>query len=146
LRCINMRLRFQQIFEITNKLTISEIRNATTTTTTTTTTVIIITTVIVITTITTITIASLTHFSYFFCCTFFFINFSCCLQILELSNEDSQNQQQPLQQPLQQQRQMRMHNEANNPLTGQQRASNAAWLQKLGAMGALDTENGFGRY
>lgn len=67
------------------------------------------------------------------------------LQILELSNEDSQNQQQPLQQPLQQQRQMRMHNEANNPLTGQ-RASNAAWLQKLGAMGALDTENGFGRY
>ncbi|KAH8263255.1 hypothetical protein KR044_006469 [Drosophila immigrans] len=73
------------------------------------------------------------------------------LQILELSNEDPQNQQQqqqqqqqPLQQPLQQ-HQMRMHNEANNPLTGQ-RGSNAAWLQKLGAMGALDTEGAYGRY
>ncbi|XP_034472666.1 uncharacterized protein LOC117780309 [Drosophila innubila] len=67
------------------------------------------------------------------------------LQILESSNEDSQNQQQQ-QQPLQQQqRQMRMHNEANNPLTGQ-RSSNAAWLQKLGAMGALDTEGGYRPY
>ncbi|KAH8392542.1 hypothetical protein KR215_010911 [Drosophila sulfurigaster] len=69
------------------------------------------------------------------------------LQILELSNEDPQNQQQQQQQqqPLQQ-HQMRLHNEANNPLNGQQRASNAAWLQKLGAMGALDTEGAYGRY
>ncbi|EDW04003.1 GH11555 [Drosophila grimshawi] len=67
------------------------------------------------------------------------------LQILELSNEDPQQQQQ------QQQHQMRLHNEANNPLTAQRVGnsnsnSNAAWLQKLGAMGALDTEAGYGRY
>ncbi|KAM8717098.1 hypothetical protein ACLKA7_003896 [Drosophila subpalustris] len=68
------------------------------------------------------------------------------LQILESSNEDSQNQQQqPLQQQQQQQRQMRMHNEANIPMTSQ-RASNAAWLQKLGAMGALDTEGSYRPY
>lgn len=46
---------------------------------------------------------------------------------------------------------MRLHNEANNPLTAQRGSgssgsSNAAWLQKLGAMGALDTEGGYGRY
>ncbi|KAH8409349.1 hypothetical protein KR222_001383, partial [Zaprionus bogoriensis] len=69
------------------------------------------------------------------------------LQILELSNEDpqQQQQQQPLQQQLQQQHQLRLHNEANSPLGGQ-RGANAAWLQKLGAMGALDTEGGYGRY
>ncbi|EDW64020.2 uncharacterized protein Proc [Drosophila virilis] len=63
------------------------------------------------------------------------------LQILELSNEDPQQQQQ-------QSHQMRLHNEANNPLTAQRASgsSNAAWLQKLGAMGALDTEGGYGRY
>ncbi|XP_030241605.1 uncharacterized protein LOC115563181 [Drosophila navojoa] len=65
------------------------------------------------------------------------------LQILELSNEDPQQQQQP--------HQMRLHNEANNPLTAQRgsnsgSSANAAWLQKLGAMGALDTDAGYGRY
>ncbi|XP_023175316.1 uncharacterized protein LOC111602485 [Drosophila hydei] len=67
------------------------------------------------------------------------------LQILELSNEDPQQQQQQ-----QQQHQMRLHNEANNPLTAQRGSSssnsNAAWLQKLGAIGALDTDAGYGRY
>ncbi|EDW11247.1 uncharacterized protein LOC6575801 [Drosophila mojavensis] len=67
------------------------------------------------------------------------------LQILELSNEDPQQQQQ------QQPHQMRLHNEANNPLTAQRgsnsgSSANAAWLQKLGAMGALDTDAGYGRY
>ncbi|EDW75628.2 uncharacterized protein Dwil_GK23968 [Drosophila willistoni] len=76
------------------------------------------------------------------------------LQILELSNEDpQQQQQQQQQQPLQQQQQhplLRLHNEGNNPLlANSQRGSNsnAAWLQKLSAMGALDEQGGgYGRY
>ncbi|ALC38964.1 Proct, partial [Drosophila busckii] len=79
------------------------------------------------------------------------------LQILELSNEDSQQQQQ---QQHQQQQLLRLHNEANNNNNNQQQqqltaqrgsSSNAAWLQKLGALGALDTEgvnlgNAYARY
>ncbi|XP_068143606.1 uncharacterized protein Proc [Drosophila tropicalis] len=75
------------------------------------------------------------------------------LQILELSNEDpqQQQQQQQQQQPLQQQHPLlRLHNEGNNPLlANSQRGSNsnAAWLQKLSAMGALDEQGGgYGRY
>lgn len=71
------------------------------------------------------------------------------MQILELSNEDPQQQQQQQQLQQQQQHQLRLHNEANSPLTAQRgvgSAANAAWLQKLGAMGALDTEGGYARY
>ncbi|KAI8043836.1 uncharacterized protein LOC128263448 [Drosophila gunungcola] len=71
------------------------------------------------------------------------------LQILELSNEDPQQQQQQQQQqhPL-----LRLHNEAtnsnsnsniNNPRVSNGN-SNAAWLQKLSAMGALDELGGDG--
>ncbi|KAH8329250.1 hypothetical protein KR074_006193, partial [Drosophila pseudoananassae] len=84
------------------------------------------------------------------------------LQILELSNEDPQTQQQ-------QQHPLRLHNEAtgnsnsigigsstsniNNPRVSNSN-SNAAWLQKLSAMGALDELGGdaprfgsnYGRY
>ncbi|KAH8237572.1 hypothetical protein KR038_010054, partial [Drosophila bunnanda] len=69
------------------------------------------------------------------------------LQILELSNEDPQQQQQ--QQP-QQQHPLRLHNEANgggnnnNNLRASNGNSNAAWLQKLSAMGALDELGGDG--
>ncbi|XP_017060512.1 uncharacterized protein LOC108100909 [Drosophila ficusphila] len=73
------------------------------------------------------------------------------LQILELSNEDPQQQQQQQQHP-----QLRLHNEAaggnnnnnlgssnNNPRVSNGN-SNAAWLQKLSAMGALDELGGDG--
>ncbi|SPP79170.1 uncharacterized protein LOC117582369 [Drosophila guanche] len=82
------------------------------------------------------------------------------LQILELSNEDPQQQQQPQQHPL-----LRLHNEANSGSSGSgtntnnnprssNSNSNAAWLQKLSAMGALDELGGdaprmgpnYGRY
>eukprot|EP00099_Drosophila_melanogaster_P011414 NP_001285728.1 proctolin, isoform B [Drosophila melanogaster] len=73
------------------------------------------------------------------------------LQILELSNEDPQQQQQQQQQ--QQHPQLRLHNEAtggsssssniNNPRVSNGN-SNAAWLQKLSAMGALDELGGDG--
>ncbi|XP_017070037.1 uncharacterized protein LOC108107144 [Drosophila eugracilis] len=67
------------------------------------------------------------------------------LQILELSNEDPQQQQQ------QQHPQLRLRNEAtssnsnsnNNPRVSNGN-SNAAWLQKLSAMGALDELGGDG--
>ncbi|KAH8333696.1 hypothetical protein KR059_002565, partial [Drosophila kikkawai] len=67
------------------------------------------------------------------------------LQILELSNEDPQQQQQ-------QQHPLRLHNEANggsnnnnnNNLRASNGNSNAAWLQKLSAMGALDELGGDG--
>nr|XP_016942496.1 uncharacterized protein LOC108019211 [Drosophila suzukii] len=72
------------------------------------------------------------------------------LQILELSNEDPQQQQQQQQQHPQ----LRLHNEAtssnsnsnsniNNPRVSNGN-SNAAWLQKLSAMGALDELGGDG--
>ncbi|KAH8249500.1 hypothetical protein KR032_010022, partial [Drosophila birchii] len=70
------------------------------------------------------------------------------LQILELSNEDPQQQQ-----PQQQQHPLRLHNEANggvgggsntNNLRASNGNSNAAWLQKLSAMGALDELGGDG--
>ncbi|KAH8385360.1 hypothetical protein KR200_005043, partial [Drosophila serrata] len=69
------------------------------------------------------------------------------LQILELSNEDPQQQQQQQQQ----QHPLRLHNEANgggiggnNNLRASNGNSNAAWLQKLSAMGALDELGGDG--
>ncbi|XP_043660726.1 ras guanine nucleotide exchange factor G [Drosophila teissieri] len=77
------------------------------------------------------------------------------LQILELSNEDPQQQQQQQQQ---QHPQLRLRNEAtggssssngnsnsniNNPRVSNGN-SNAAWLQKLSAMGALDELGGDG--
>ncbi|KAH8273638.1 hypothetical protein KR018_005545, partial [Drosophila ironensis] len=78
------------------------------------------------------------------------------LQILELSNEDPQTQQQQLPQ---QQHPLRLHNEANGNGNGNNPRvsnSNAAWLQKLSAMGALDElggdaprfgpPNNYGRY
>ncbi|XP_044315754.1 nuclear transcription factor Y subunit gamma [Drosophila rhopaloa] len=76
------------------------------------------------------------------------------LQILELSNEDpqQQQQQQQQQQPQQQHPLLRLHNEAtssnsnsniNNPRVSNGN-SNAAWLQKLSAMGALDELGGDG--
>ncbi|XP_033173530.1 uncharacterized protein LOC117150653 [Drosophila mauritiana] len=71
------------------------------------------------------------------------------LQILELSNEDPQQQQQQQQQHPQ----LRLRNEAtggsssssniNNPRVSIGN-SNAAWLQKLSAMGALDELGGDG--
>ncbi|XP_016968639.1 uncharacterized protein LOC108036803 [Drosophila biarmipes] len=68
------------------------------------------------------------------------------LQILELSNEDPQQPQQQQQQHPQ----LRLHNEAtsgssniNNPRVSNGN-SNAAWLQKLSAMGALDELGGDG--
>ncbi|XP_020799171.1 uncharacterized protein LOC110177002 [Drosophila serrata] len=74
------------------------------------------------------------------------------LQILELSNEDPQQQQQQ-----QQQHPLRLHNEANGGggmggiggnnnynLRASNGNSNAAWLQKLSAMGALDELGGDG--
>ncbi|XP_001356716.3 uncharacterized protein LOC6589186 [Drosophila persimilis] len=91
------------------------------------------------------------------------------LQILELSNEDPQQQQQQQQQQTmpQQHPLLRLHNEANsgssstaggssngnNPRVSNGN-SNAAWLQKLSAMGALDELGGdaprmgpnYGRY
>ncbi|BFF96147.1 topoisomerase I damage affected protein 11 [Drosophila madeirensis] len=84
------------------------------------------------------------------------------LQILELSNEDPQQQQQQQQQP-QQHPLLRLHNEANSGSSGintnnnprsSNSNSNAAWLQKLSAMGALDELGGdaprmgpnYGRY